>query len=103
MEQMSREILLQLVGQQKEMIALLEEQIRLLKESMARADDQANAMRQEIDFLRKQVEEKQAIIDSLTHKKNSSNSSTPPVTIFLPHFCGSQPQARAFHCPSCTI
>ena len=103
MEQMSREILLQLVGQQKEMIALLEEQIRLLKESMARADDQANAMRQEIDFLRKQVEEKQAIIDSLTHKKNSSNSSTPPVTIFLPHVRGSQPQARAFHCPSCTI
>ena len=80
MEQMSQEILLQLVGQQKEMIALLEEQIRLLKESMTRADEQANAMQQEIDFLRKQVEEKQAIIDSLTHKKNSSNSSTPPST-----------------------
>ena len=58
MEQMSQEILLQLVGQQKEMIALLEEQIRLLKESMTRADEQANAMKQEIDFLRKQVKEK---------------------------------------------
>ena len=58
MEQTSQEILLQLVGQHKEMIALLEEQIRLLKESMTRADEQANAMKQEIDFLRKQVKEK---------------------------------------------
>lgn len=47
-----------MVGRQKEMIALLEEQIRLLKESMTRADEQANAMKREIDFLRKQVKEK---------------------------------------------
>ena len=58
-----------MVGRQKEMIALLEEQIRLLKESMTRADEQANAMKQEIDFLRKQIK-REAFIDSLTHKRN---------------------------------
>ena len=58
-----------MVVRQKEMIALLEEQIRLLKESMTRADEQANAMKQEIDFLRKQVK-REAFIDSLTHKRN---------------------------------
>ena len=80
MEQKPQEILLQLVSQQKEMIALLEEQIHLLKESMARANEHVTALQQEIVSLHKQVEEKQAIIDALTHKKNSSNSSTPPST-----------------------
>ena len=61
MEQKSQEILLELVGQQKEMIALLEEQIHLLKESMARANEHAAALQQEIVSLHKQLEEKAII------------------------------------------